>query len=265
MALPHDLRDMELRSYVEVPVAARGQPDNPTAQRVVLSDASGAPFDSGDGSLSVEQGPAAAIQSPWWFGFVDPTTRVWAQVSPGIRDPQRGALVTNQEGLKATYTGIVNNITPGTTATDFVTLAGSPVKTLHITRVEVVGVATALAQASLLLVLRSTPDTGGTTSAVTAITSHDAQNPTSQAVLTAYTTTPTSGAFVGTIRQTTYQLVSTTAVAGSAPFVLVWDFGLRNEQCPVLRGASNLLCFGQGGNAVATGTSYIIAITWTEE
>ncbi len=268
MALPHDLRDMELRSFVEVPPSPRGQPDNPTAQQVVLVDGSaGTPLDVSTGALPVGQGPAAAVTSPWFFALADPVTRVWTTVLPGGRDPTRGAVVVNQEGLKFTYTGIVPNITPGTTASDFVVLAGSPLKTVRVTRVEIVGAASALAQAELLLILRSTPEGGGGTATTTStIVAHDAQNPTSGAALSAYTTSPTTlGTTVATLRQTKYQLVSTTAVAGGAPTPLVWDFGVRNEQCPVLRGAGNLLCLNQNGGATTTSMVYDVAITWTEE
>ncbi len=41
MPLPHDLRDRQHRSFVEVPLAPPGGPDNDTAQRVVLYDANG--------------------------------------------------------------------------------------------------------------------------------------------------------------------------------------------------------------------------------
>ncbi len=265
MALPHDLRDMELRSYVEVPVAPRGQPDNPTAQRVVLSDASGAPFDSGDGSLSVEQGPAAAITSPWFFALADPVTRVWTTVLPGGLDPTRGAVVVNTEGLKFTYTAVVSAYTPGATQTDIIALIGATNKTVRVTRMEIVGAATALAQVELLLIKRSSANSAGTPSAVTAVVAHDSSNPAPQASLVSYAVSPTLGTTVGTLRQAKYQLASTTAVAASVPVVLTWDFGLRNEQCPVLRGVAQMLCLNQNGTAIATGTVYDVAVTWTED
>ncbi len=265
MALPHDLRDMELRSYVEVPVAPRGQPDNPTAQQVVLLTSAGAVFDTGDGSLPVSQGPAAAITSPWWFALADPVTRVWTTVLPGGLDPLRGAVVVNTEGLKFTYTAVVSAFTPAATQTDIIALAGAPGKTVRVTRVEIVGAATALAQAELLLIKRSTANSGGTPSAVTAVVAHDSANPAPQAVLSSYAASPTLGTTVGTLRQTKYQLVSTTVVAASAPVVLVWDFGQRNEQCPVLRGVAQMLCLNQNTGVVASGTVYDVAVTWTEE
>ncbi len=264
MALPHDLRDMELRSYVEVPVAPRGQPDNPTAQRVVLSDASGVPFDSGDGSLSVEQGPAAAITSPWFFALADPTTRVWTTVLPGGLDPLRGAVVVNTEGLKFTYTAVVSAYTPGATQTDIIALAGAPGKTVRVTRVEIVGAATAVALAELLLIKRSTANSAGTPSTITAV-AHDSSNPAPQAALVSYAVSPTLGTTVGTVRQAKYPLVSTTAAAGSVPVTLVWDFGQRNEQALVLRGVAQMLCLNQNSGAIATGTVYDVAISWTEE
>lgn len=267
MALPHDLRDCELRSFVEVPpTTSRAQPDNPTAQRVVLVDSNGANVDNADGAVLTEQGPPGPITSPWFFALADPVTRAWAQVVPGGRDPMRGAQVINTEGLKYTYTGLVPNITPGTTATDFVVLAGSPTKTVKVTRIEIIGAAAVLAQQELVLLLRSTADSGGTATTTATITAHDIQNPTSGAVLTAYTTSPTTlGASVGVLRQTKYTTVSTTAAAGSAPVQLVWDWGLRNEQCPTLRGAGNLLCLSNNGAATTTSTVYDVAITWTEE
>ncbi len=265
MALPHDLRDMELRSYVEVPVAARGAPDNPTAQQVVLIGSGGAAFDTGDGSLTVNQGPAAAITSPWFFALADPVTRVWTTVLPGGLDPTRGAVVVNTEGLKYTYTAVVSGINPAGSATDFVALTGAPTKTVRVTRVEIVGAAGALAQAELLLIKRSSANSAGTPTAITAVVAHDSGNPAPQAVLSSYAANPTLGTAVGTLRQAKYQLVSTTAVAGGAPTPLVWDFGQRNEQCPVLRGVAQQLCLNQNAGATTTLQLYDVAFTWTEE
>ncbi len=265
MALPHDLRDCELRSFVETPPAPRAGPDNATAQRVVLSDANGALLDYTDGSLSVEQGPPGPITSPWLFALVDPITRLWATVAPGT-DPQRGALVTNSEGLKATYTGVVNQLTPGTTATDFVVLTGAPNKVVRVTRVEISARSASLAEVELFLIKRSTADSGGTAGTNTGITAHDSLNPTAQGSFASYTTSPTTlGATVGTLRQTNYVLVSTTPVAGAPVGVLIWDFAARNEQAVVLRGAQQQLCLNQNSAAVVTTMVYDVAFTWTEE
>ncbi len=265
MALPHDLRDMELRSYVEVPPAPRGAPDNPTAQQVVMVGATGMALDDGSGMLPMSQGAAGPITSPWFFALADPTTRVWTTVLPGGLDPLRGAVVVNTEGLKYTYTAVVSAYTPGATQTDIIALAGAPSKTVRVTRIEIVGAATALAQAELLLIKRSTANSAGTPSAITAVVAHDSSNPAPQAVLSSYAVSPTLGTTVGTLRQTKYQLASTTAVAASVPIVLVWDFGLRNEQCPVLRGVAQMLCLNQNSGAIATGTVYDVAVTWVEE
>ncbi len=266
MTLPHDLRDMELRSFVEVPPSPRGQPDNPTAQQVVLVDAAaGTPLDISSGALPVSQGPASAPTSPWYFALADPVTRVWTTVLPGGLDPQRGATVVNTEGLKFTYTAVAAGINPAGSATDFIALTGAPNKTVRVTRIEIVGAAGALAQAELLLIKRSTPNTAGTPTAVTAVVAHDSANPAPQAVLSSYAANPTLGTAVGTLRQAKYQLVSTTAVAGGAPTPLVWDFGQRNEQCPVLRGVAQQLCLNQNAGATTTLQLYDVAVTWTEE
>lgn len=265
MALPHDLRDCELRSFVEIPPSPRGQPDNPTARQVVLVDGTaGTPLDVSSGAVPAAQGPQGLLTTPWWFGLVDPITRVWAMVQPGSSDSQRGALVVNTEGQKLTYTAVISNYTPGATQTDIIALAGATNKTVRVTRIEIVGAATALAQAELLLIKRSTANSAGTPTTATAV-AHDSNNLPAAAALVSYAISPTLGTTVGTVRQAKYQLVSTTAAAASAPIVLVWDFGQRNEQAVVLRGVAQMLCLNQNSGAIATGTVYDVTVSWTEE
>lgn len=71
MALPHDLRDRQLRSYVETPPAPPGQPDNPTAQVVTIVDSQGAPLAEVGGAINVAQGPPQTGLNAWPVFLVD--------------------------------------------------------------------------------------------------------------------------------------------------------------------------------------------------
>lgn len=167
---------------------------------------------------------------------------------------------TPVDGARVTYSASVT-VATAATATDVVTLTGSASKTIRITEVRVSGIATTAITTPVLLIKRSAANTGGTSTALTAVP-HDSTNAAATATGLAYTVNPTGlGAAVGTVRNDRISF-ALTATASAGPDV--WDFGNRPSQALVLRGTSQVLAVNLNGVTV-TGGSLSVDIEWTEE
>lgn len=208
--------------------------------------------------------PAAVMQSS--FVGVGDTSQNNSQISDGTF-PWRKAKVTDVgalsvvtvDGWKTTYSAAATSIVSAATAQDIFTLTGSATKTIRITRVTVTGTQTTAAQQNILLVRRSTANTGGTSTAVTAVPM-DSTNAAATATALAYTANPTAGTLVGALRSRKVFVGATTA--NSDEFIS--DFGTRNAQAIVLRGTSQVFAVNLNGVTV-TGGNFNVAIEWTEE
>jgi hypothetical protein len=216
MPPPRNLQDAQLASYIETP-GSTGV-GNPTAQRVVLYDATG-------NTLSVAAG-----------------------------------LPVNIEGQKATYSAALINIAPPASAVDTFTITGGASKVVRINRIELSGTQTTGGVVSVSLVLRSTANTGGTSTAAGAVP-HDSSSAAAVATVLGYTAVPgTQGTFVNFVRGTKLWVPATTA----QPQVLIWDFANRTGQAIVLRGTGQVLAVNFNGTTI-TGGSFNFAVEWTEE
>ena len=186
--------------------------------------------------------------------------------SGGNLDRQRAAPGTTGvpsvsiEGTKTTFSTASLDFTPVTTATDIWTLLGSGTKTVRLLRLTITGFATAAISVNLQLIVRSTADSGGTSS-TPALVPHDTNgSPSATAVVNLYSVNPTLGTSVGPIRARKLNLGAT----GSAGTV-EWNFSDKNDQAPVLRGATQQLCLNWNGAAVPAGTLLDIEAEFTEE
>lgn len=164
-----------------------------------------------------------------------------------------------QDGTRTTYSAAVAALVPAGTPTDIFTITGSATKTVRIMSISVTGTQTTAAQRDVILLRRSSANSGGTSNAL-AIASHDPQSSSATAVVRSYTANPTLGTLVGNIR-TKKMLISTTS-GTSGEFAI--DFGTRPSQAMVLRGASQVLAINLNG-ITSTGGSFNISIEWTEE
>lgn len=203
-----------------------------------------------------------------------PTTNVVAQ-GPALfngttMDRQRSAAGTtgvaaaNTEGTKATYSYSSISNTPAAAATDILTITGSGSKTVRITKIVVTGNATAQAAFSMLLVRRSTADSGGTSSTPAAL-KYDTSDGAATAVVTLYTANPASlGTTVGTVKAFRVPLVINTFAAPGIQTV-VFDFTTRNEKGLVLRGTSDILAINGNAGTISAGGVLDFDVTWTEE
>jgi hypothetical protein len=163
----------------------------------------------------------------------------------------------------STYTGAILNLTPAASATDVVTLTGSASKMVTVDEVKCTGTSTAAASLPIELILRSTADTGGTSTSPT-IASHDSNNAAATGVFKAYTANPTVGTSAGVVD---IALLMTLAPAstGVNGFDNVYEYLPTDHRQPiVLRGTANQMAVNFSGTSIASGGSLSCAMTWTE-
>lgn len=145
-------------------------------------------------------------------------------------------------------------------ATDVFTITGSVSKTIRVTRIAITGTQTTGAVRDVLIIKRSTANTGGT-SATPTIAPHDSNSSAATAVVRNYTANPSGlGTSVGTIRSAKVLIGAATALPGE--FISEW--GPRSSQAPVLRGTTQVLSVNLNG-VTSAGNSLSINIEWTEE
>lgn len=171
---------------------------------------------------------------------------------------QHSASFENSEGLKATYTTSFS-VVPATTPTDIFALHASTTKTVRILHVELV-----CSGANVLeyytVALHSTQDSGGTSSAGTAV-AHD-QNLDASATASSliFTANPTVGNVIGTVRA--WRGVEN---SNSNPSnVYASDFTVRNDQAVVLdKNSTQELAISLNGGTAPSNCSG--AVDWSEE
>jgi hypothetical protein len=180
-------------------------------------------------------------------------------VQPGNTANTTPWLVTRVDGQKTTYSASYTGLAG--VAGDLFVLGGSATKTVRLTRLEISGVATTAAYFDIKLDKRSTADTGGTKATAATIAPHDSNNAAATGTVDAYTAAPTQGTSVGVIRSAKLTLPITTTVSNTEK--VVWDFGIRPAQAPVLRGTTQQLALILSG--APSGGSIDINCEWTEE
>lgn len=185
--------------------------------------------------------------------------------SSGTFDRARSALGTtgipsiNSEGTLPTYNAGVVAFTPIATPTDIWKIA-FVTNVVRVTRISISGMATAAATVDIQLIRRSTANTGGTTTTITA-SKNDANDGAPSATVMYYSAgaNPTTGTSAGIVRAEKLNL----GAAGAAGKI-VWDFSTRNSKGILLRTAAQELVINWGGAAVPAGTVLDIDVEWTE-
>ncbi len=174
-------------------------------------------------------------------------------------DSVRSLATYNAGSTRASYSAIVQGLAPAATATDIFNIKGSGTKTVKITQLSISGTAATAISPSVQLIVRSTANSGGTSSTPT-IVKHDSNNAAATAVVTAYTANPTLGTTVGAIRsrKVAFPLTGTIGTDGG------WDFGVRPSQPIVLRGTAESVSVNLSSATVVTG-SIDIWVEFTEE
>lgn len=162
--------------------------------------------------------------------------------------------------IKATYSFATLALSPASAATDIVTLTGSSTKVVRLVQLTVCGTATAPSTIDVVLVERSTANSGGTSSAPTMV-SLDTGDAAATAAVAAYTANPTVGSLVGNIRGRKLNLATTSGGAGC----LIFDFSTRNGKGPILRDALHTIALNLNGASIPAGAALDIDAEWTEE
>lgn len=164
-------------------------------------------------------------------------------------------------GTVSTYAAATTAaVTPAATPTDVFTITGAANKKIKIKHISIDGNQTTAGTINIRLVKRSTANTAGTSTTLTAVP-FDSNNAAAAATVRAYTANPTTGTLVGAIHSEKLFVSTTTGQQEE----LVLDYtNINNMQEIVLNNANEVLAINLGGVTV-TGGSFNFDITWTEE
>lgn len=170
----------------------------------------------------------------------------------------------------ATYSAAFSPSAGGTavaaSTTDFWCIAGSASKGVFITKITLTGQSGAAAITGRInLVLRSSLDTGGTPTTITAVP-HDSTNAGATATVTSFAANPGAlGTAVATLKGYVDVIQSSAASMPGGPFFAVnesWG-AIRGVQPLVLRGTTQAACLNS--NAGTTLTNVMINVEWYEQ
>lgn len=204
------------------------------------------------------------------IGVAFVATSIHAQVNTV---PQTG--VTQGYIAKTTYSSAFVGLVPVTAGTDVVCIAGSATRTVKLQSMKIAGTAaTAVQSMPVVLVKRTTADTGGTAALTTAnpgvttqIMSRNPGNPAATATLISYTANPTINDAAPTYLDSgSLTMPIVTSVVSALP--LVFDYAkdaVNLIQQPILSGAAMQICANIQGVTVTNAAAWNGSITWTEE
>lgn len=173
------------------------------------------------------------------------------------------------DGQRATFSATKVGLVTAASATDIFTITGSTSKVVRITRIEATATTTSATPAALdvLLVKRSTANSGGTSTGSPTAVPYDSSNAAATATVFSYTANPTTGTLVGTALRGAkfFQTLGTyTATDFPTKDSLIWDFGNRPSQAPALRSTSEVLAVNLNGASATATASFDLMIEWTE-
>jgi len=160
-----------------------------------------------------------------------------------------GLAVLQQNKQRNTYAAAVTDLVSVASATDIFTIYGSASKTIVVTQVEVTGTSASKTIVDVLLIKRSTANTGGTSSAPTVVPL-DSTNPAGTGTVLAYTANPTLGTAVGTVHSNKLPL-SVGATDSPQSVLLLFD-GNSITQGVYLRGTGEGLCVNLNGASLSS-------------
>jgi len=178
------------------------------------------------------------------------------EITNGFNEP----FLTKPAPKPSTYGATVIGLSAANNATDIFTITGSASKTIKIKKILITATQTTGSAANIILLKRSTTNTGGTSTNPTAV-SFDSNNAAATATLNAYTVNPSAlGTLVGNLCATKLFIPATTGSPGQIEI----HFGANNNQELTLRGTSQVFSVNLNSTTLA-GNSFNICIEWTEE
>ncbi len=159
----------------------------------------------------------------------------------------------------ATYGASISGLAIAATATDIFTIIGSSTKKIEVLEIGLGGVATATTGADVVLLKRSTANSGGTSTAPTMV-AFDSTDIAASAAVKAYTANPTTGTLAGNLSVQKVVLDITGTVANGLQAVLRPAPGGKPW---VLNSGTETLAVNFAGATIA-GATVDITITWRE-
>ena len=165
-------------------------------------------------------------------------------------------------GYYNTYGAGVADVALAASATDVFCVQGSATRIIYVKKIVVNGTATSANKANLLIIKRSTANTGGTASTLTDVP-YDSQDPAGTATVKAYTANPTTGTAVGTVASSHSEF----APDGSPTLpsdVSVFDFGGDGNKRITLRGTAESLCVNFNAETITGGIAHFTT-EWIEQ
>lgn len=168
-----------------------------------------------------------------------------------------------EDSSHATYRAAVVTLNAANNPTDIFTITGSATKTIRVRKIGIEGTQTTASYANVLVLKRSTANSGGTSTLLTNVPM-DSDNAAATATVRSYTANPTLGTLIGNI--TTKKLVVNTASPGTGAVDndTVFYFGSEFSKSVVLRGTAEVLSINLNATTLA-GNSFNIWVEWTEE
>ena len=171
------------------------------------------------------------------------------------------AIIENKIG---TYGAASLSFTVAANPTDVFTITGSATKVVRIKRIVFGASATNPTSFNFFITKRSTANTGGTSTVLTAVP-NDSDDLPATAVVRNYTANPTLGTLVGNVRSYKLVVPQTTPLGGAVngPINEI-AFGNNAGKSIVLRGTSEVLAINMNA-ATLIGGVIVACIEWTEE
>ncbi len=243
-----DIEDLAEQIETFLEVEASPLPAGATAAKQDTGNASIASVDSNIGAKA----DASATSDTGTFSLIALFKRLLAKITAGIS-------AAPIDGTKATYSAAIRNLVLVTGATDFFTITGSATKTVKVVRISVNGVRTVSQNNDMILLKRSTANSGGTSSIPT-IVPHDSNSAVATAVVRAYTANPTLGTLAGIMKA--FKMFINAVGTGISDATL-WE-AKYPSQAFTLRGTSEVLSVSFGAQAIS-GADFDCDIEWTEE
>lgn len=188
--------------------------------------------------------------------------RLTTIITSGLKIVGMNGVGAGNPTYRATVTGYGGYATP----TDLINIAGSASKTVIVTGITLQIQSTAAALQTLYFIKRSTANTGGTPTSLTAIPL-DSTNAAATAVLSTYAAAPTLGSAVGNVLiLQAASVVATAAPAGAGLNNLVATSVSASDlrQGVVLRGVAESLSVNYNGGALTVGLAITAIIEWIE-
>lgn len=198
------------------------------------------------------------------LAFVATIGAVAIAQQPGVNSTLNAVFAVPIDNKAPTYGAGIRGLVPASSATDVFTLCGNASNIVRVSSVVASGRATAVAGIDVSLVLRTTANSGGTSSTVT-IQKYDSSFSNASSVVLAYTANPTlgtsQGGQLGMI--STKQMFYGNLTTGLAAPPVEWYFGNRPAGMPVLRGVAQCLAINLNGQS-ASGGLFELAVEWME-